>query len=200
MRIWEAHSIMLRLLSLPFFALAAAASAAPADPAAGRIESYNQSLIAVMKQGPALGLKGRADRLEATVRADYAMPVIAGLVVGPKWASASAADRAALIAALTRHSAVTLAKNFKSYSGEKFSVDPASVVRGPARVVRSTIDSDRLTYLLQQSGGEWKIVDVIAGGVSQLAVQRGEFAATVTAGGPAALAKKLAEADAKAVK
>jgi phospholipid transport system substrate-binding protein len=195
---------MFRLVTMPLLAaaLAVPAIAAPAaDPAAGKVDAYNQSLIAVMKQGKALGLKGRASRLEGIVRTHYDIPTIAGLVVGPKWATTSAADKSALVAALTKHSAIALAQNFKSYDGEKFTVDPKVQMRGPARIVRSTIagggSSDTLVYLMQPSAGDWKIVDVVARGVGQLAIQRGEYASTVASGGAAALAKKLGETDAR---
>lgn len=199
MRVDMNRSLPLRALVVAALA-AAPALAAPGD-AVDRIGRYDDGVIAIMKAG--LATRARADRFEALVRSYYDMPTIAALVVGPAWATTSPADRQAAIAALTRHSAVSLAKNFKSYSGERFTVDPAAQVRGAAQVVKLTIassgGSDILLYRMQRAGdGQWRIVDVMSSGVSALAVQRADLAGTVASGGAAGLAKRLAQVDAKA--
>jgi phospholipid transport system substrate-binding protein len=194
------------LFRTPAIALAVAvAAASPAhaqqsEPAA-RIDAYNDGIVAIMKQK--LGFAARRDRFEALVREYYDMPAIASLVVGPKWSSSSAADRNAAITALTRHSAVSLAKNFVRYGGEKFIVDPAVVDRGTRKIVKVRISSpggggDTLLYVMRKGAGGWKIVDAVAHGVSQLAVQRADAAAAVAAGGAAGLARQLAKLDAAA--
>jgi phospholipid transport system substrate-binding protein len=180
---------MLMLAATPAIVHAAEAG----DPAA-RINGYNDAVIGIMKAKAAL--PARADRFEAVVKTYYDMPAIAALAVGPAWSSASASEKAEAIAALTRHSAVSLARNFTSYSGERFVVDPKVTERAPDRVVKVTINTDTLYYRMRQSGGQWKIVDVISGGVSQLTLQRADLAGTVQKGGIPALVKQLAQLDA----
>jgi phospholipid transport system substrate-binding protein len=183
-------------------ALAGIVLAAPAfaDPAADRLQAYDDQVIAIMKAKLPLGV--RVTRFESLVSTYYDMPTIASLVVGPAWASTSAADKTAAIAALTRHSAVSLARNFASYGGERFTIDPNVTTRGPSRVVKLTIasgnSSNILLYQMRESGGAWRILDVVAEGVSQLAVQRADLASIVSSGGAAGLAKRLAQVDAKA--
>jgi phospholipid transport system substrate-binding protein len=183
-------------------ALAGIVLAAPAfaDPAADRLQAYDDQVIAIMKAKLPLG--ARVTRFEGLVSTYYDMPTIASLVVGPAWASTSAADKTAAIAALTRHSAVSLARNFASYGGERFTIDPNVTTRGPSRVVKLTIasgnSSNVLLYQMRESGGSWRIIDVVASGVSQLAVQRADLAGIVASGGAAGLTKRLAEVDAKA--
>jgi phospholipid transport system substrate-binding protein len=174
-------------------AIPVAARAEAGDPAA-RIGAYDDAVIAIMKAK--LGTAVRADRFEPVVKSYYDMPTIAGLVAGPAWASASAADKASAIQALTRHSAVSLARNFKSYDGTSFRIDPKVIERGPDRVVKVTIGTDTLFYRMRQSGGTYKIVDVISGGVSNLALQRADLAGTIQSGGLPAMVKKLAQLDA----
>jgi phospholipid transport system substrate-binding protein len=167
------------------------------DPAA-RIGAYNDGIVAIMKAK--IGFEGRRDRFEALVREHYDMPAIASLVVGPKWASSTTAERNDAIAALTRHSAVSLAKNFDSYDGEKFTVDPAVTDRGPSKIVKVRISApgggDTLLYVMRKGAAGWKIVDVVAQGVSQLAVQRSDAAGAVASDGVGGLAKQLAKLDA----
>ena len=176
-------------------AIAFPAQAEPSDPA-GRIAAYNDGIIAIMRQR--LGFEARRGRFEALVREYYDMPVIAQLVVGPKWTGSSAADRSAAVAALTRHSAVSLAKNFVKFGGETFVVDPKVIERGASRIVRVRIGGDTLLYVMRKGTGGWRIVDVVAQGVSQLAVQRSDVAAAVAAEGAGGLAKRLAKLDAAA--
>ena len=185
-----------RSFAVAFLAMAApaAAQAQAGDPAAARIGAYDEAVIAIMKAK--LGTAARADRFVPLVKSYYDMPGIAALVSGPSWSNASASEKAAAIEALTRHSAVSLARNFKSYAGERFIVAPQVIARGPEKVVKVTIDSDQLFYRMRQAGGSWKIVDVISGGVSNLALQRADLATTVQAGGVAAMVKKLGQLDA----
>ncbi len=182
-------------------ALVASASPAIAATPQARIDAYDGAIVAIMKAK--LPMAARVERFTAVVSQYYDMPAIAALVIGPGWSSAAAADRAALIQALTRHSAISLAKNFKSFGGETFTVDPAVQTRGDATLVKVTISSgssrDLLYFRLHQAKGDWAIVDVISGGVSQLAVQRADLAATAASGGAAAVAKRLAQIDAKSM-
>lgn len=179
----------------------AGAAQAAAGDAATRLGQYDDAVIAIMKAN--LPLAQRIVRFEPLVRGYYDMPAIAALVVGPTWAGASAADRQAAVAALTHHSAVTLARNFDRFDGQRFSIDPATQTRGASQVVKLTIQgkssSNQLLYRMQKgTDGQWRIVDVVAEGVSQLAVQRSDLAGTVQAGGAAGLASRLAKLDAKA--
>jgi phospholipid transport system substrate-binding protein len=179
---------------------AAPALAATGDPA-DRLSRYDDGVIAIMKAKLPLGQ--RIARFEPLVNSYYDMPASAALVVGPSWSNASAADRQAAITALAHHSAVTLARNFDSYDGQRFTVDPAVQSRGTSQVVKLTIQgrssSNTLLYQMRRgSDGQWRIVDVVADGVSQLSVQRSDMASTVASGGAAGLAKRLGQLDAKA--
>ena len=135
-----------------------AAARAQASGPIARIEAYNAALNAVMKAGG--GVAKRADGFEPVVRSYYDMPAVAGLVVGTGWTAMSAADRASVVKALTRHSAVSLARNLAS-GGETFKTSNA-VARGSFQLVSVKVGTDTLVYRLRQSGGTWKILDAQA--------------------------------------
>jgi phospholipid transport system substrate-binding protein len=89
-------------------------------------------------------------------------------------------------------------KNFDSFGGEKFTVEPASVSRPPAtdKLVKSTLKSGADTipfnYRMHDVGGAWKIEDIyLNGNISQMAQRRSDFAATFAASGAAGLTKKI---------
>lgn len=162
---------------------------ARAGDAAARARSYNDAVLAVARTH--LGLAARADAFGRVVRDWYDMPVIAQLVAGPAWSGWSAGERQSVIAALARHSAVSLARNFAG-GGARFAVDPRAVDRGTSQLVTVHAGDDTLIYRMRQG----RIVDVTAGGVSQLALQRADLASTVAAGGAAGLVRRLAQLDA----
>lgn len=177
--------------------------AAGPDPAAP-VKALDEALLNAMKTGHAATLSARTAKLLPVVRATHDLTAMAAKVVGPAWATASAADRAALIETFARHSAVSYAANFSSYAGERFAVDSAIVPRGEDRVVRTKLiaagSGAALDYRVRSGPEGWRIADIYADGISQIAVQRSEFSAIIASGGVAALVRKLDAADAARLK
>jgi len=178
--------------------IAAEPAAAASDPAAV-VGDFNHALIAAMQSAKGTPLAARTAKLLPLVKATHDMAGMTRLITGPAWTTTSAADRTALTEAFTRHSALTYAVNFPSFNGEKFTVDPKVALRGADALVKGAIvasdGTTALNYRLHETDGGWRIIDVFADGVSQIAVQRAEFAATIKTGGAAALAAKLTTAD-----
>lgn len=179
-------------------ALVAAAPALAADPAA-TVGDFNNALVAAMQSARGTSLSARTTKLLPLVKATHDLPGMTRLVAGPAWATTSPADRAALVEAFSRHSALTYAINFASFDGEKFTTEPKVDTRGADALVHGAIvardGTTQLNYRLHQVDGGWRIIDVFADGVSQIAVQRAEFASTIKTGGVAALAAKLNASD-----
>ena len=184
-------------LSLAFLILAAAvpAQAQQADPAAATIQNFYDALTAGMKAGGTT--KSRYDKLKPSIDQAFDISGMTALSVGPTWSSISPTDQKVLIEAFDRMTVANYARNFDSYSGEKFTVDPGVIQRGDDKLVKSSLkpgsgDAIPFNYRLHQAGGSWKIIDVYLNGtISQLAQKRSEYAATLTASGPAGLAKRL---------
>jgi phospholipid transport system substrate-binding protein len=190
--------IVFRAASLAALLMASGAAvyAEAADPAVAPVQSFYDTLLASMKQGKQLGVKGRYEKLKPVIEDSFDLSGMTRLSVGPTWVSMSEADHKALTAALSRFTIASYANNFKNFDGEKFVVDPASSVRGTDRIVTSKLvagsDTIPFNYRMRQTGANWKIIDIFLNGyVSQVAKQRSDFGATVQAGGAAALEKKL---------
>jgi phospholipid transport system substrate-binding protein len=165
-----------------------------ADPAVEQVQGFYDVLIAAMKSGGTA--KSRYEKLEPAVAKAFDLQTMTETAIGPSWATASEADRKALVEAFTRMTVANYAKNFDSYSGEKFTVEPSSIVRGSDHFVKSMMktsnDSIAFNYRLHQVGSEWKITDVLlAGNISQMAQKRSDFAATLASSGPQGLTKKM---------
>ena len=195
-RILKSVSLGLMLAAVP--ALTAlpiqSAQAQASDPSVAQVQGFYDALTASMKSGGTA--KSRYDRLKPAVEKAFDLPAMTATAIGPGWAALSDADKKALTDALSRMTIANYAKSFDSYSGEKFSVDPASVARGSDHFVKSTMKTSSETiafnYRLHQAGSDWKVTDVyLAGNISQMAQKRSDFAATLASGGPQALAKRI---------
>ena len=165
-----------------------------ADPAVEQVQGFYDALQASMKSGGTA--KSRYEKLKPAVEKAFDLPAMTATAVGPAWASASDADKKALVDAFSRMTIANYAKNFDSYGGEKFTVEPASVARGSDHFVKSAMKTSKETiafnYRTHQVGSEWKITDVyLAGNISQMAQKRSDFAATLASGGPQGLAKRI---------
>jgi phospholipid transport system substrate-binding protein len=172
------------------------AADAAAEPAVKTIDAFHDTLVDVMKRGPSLGMEGRYKELEPKISATLDLAVMTKFTVGPTWSKIPESDQAALIAAFTRMTVATYAMNFDKFEGQKFVVDPKVEVRGTDSLVKSQVipkgeKAVNLTYRMRNSGGSWKVIDVIYEHVSELATRRADFSTTLASGGAAALVKKL---------
>ncbi len=166
------------------------------DAAVAPVQSFYDGLLSTMKQGKALGLKGRFEKLKPVIETSFDMPGMTRLSVGPAWNNMSDADHAALTKALTRYTVASYASNFKSFDGEKFVVEPVAKDRNADKVVMSKLvtkdETIPFNYLMRKNGASWKVIDIYLNGfVSQMAKQRSDFSSTVTTGGAVALEKKI---------
>jgi len=190
--------------SLLFPALLAAAvpavvQAQAADPAAAQIDAFHGALLNLMKQGKSLGAQGRYRQIEPAVQRAFDLAAMTRFAVGPRWASASPQDQAALVKAFTRLTVASYAHNFDSYDGERFTIDPKVDTRGPDKLVKTQIAPSKgaptdIAYRMRQSGGTWKVIDVYyKGSISELATRRSDFSSAASI--PALVQKINALAD-----
>lgn len=162
------------------------------------VEKLHSTLLAVMKNGDKIGYQGRYDQLAPVIRSSFDMPFISRTVLGKYWESLDNEQRSRFVEAFTQMSIATYAANFNSYSGEHFKMTPEKEVEGGRILVRTQlIKSDggqvQLDYLLHRTAGQWRIVNIIAEGVSDLALKRADYSAFLKSKGFEALLKKLNE-------
>jgi phospholipid transport system substrate-binding protein len=182
-------------------AFAAPANSAPAaassDPAARQVEAFHAALLDTMKRAKELGIQGRYNRLQPAVDATFDFAAMTQAIVGPSWASMSAADRKSVIDAFRRMTIADYAKNFDGYNGEQFVTNPQVQERGGDKIVSTQMTAPgkepiSFIYRLDDAHGGWKIDDIyLEGFVSEVATRRSDFASTLKSGGAPALAQKL---------
>lgn len=194
--IWKSFFVALALGSAPLLAGAPLqpAQAQAADAGVAQVQGFYDALLASMKAGGSA--KSRYEKLKPAVEKAFDLQAMTAAAVGPAWVSASDADKKALTDAFSRMTIANYAKNFDSYNGEKFTVDPAPVARGSEKFVKSSMNTGKETiafnYRLHQVGSNWQVLDVyLAGNISQLGQKRADFATLLASGGPQGLAKRI---------
>jgi len=166
------------------------------DPAVAPVEAFYDALLAQMKKGgPA---KARYDMLKPAVEKAFDLSGMTAVAVGPAFASLPEADKKALTDAFERMTIANYVRNFDSFSGEKFIVEPAAVARPPSidKLAKSTLKTGKesipFNYRMHQVGSEWKIEDIyLNGNISQMAQRRSDFSATFASGGASGLTRKI---------
>ena len=189
-------SLSRRALLLAAAALAPRAALAQAAPAAV-IEGFNATLLDVMKNARALGVRGREGRLRPVMAQAFNLEAMTRISIGPAWTQIPPADQQALIRAFSDWSIATFAHRFDGWSGESFQLTGENTLQNGDRLVRTQLVRPRdepvaLNYLMRDFGGAWRVVDVyLSGTVSELASRRAEFTGLLREGGAPRLEAEL---------
>ncbi|HWE72120.1 MAG TPA: ABC transporter substrate-binding protein [Stellaceae bacterium] len=176
-----------------------AESRAATTPAA-TLNSFYDTLLAVMKDGPKLGFVGRRQKLAPAITQAFDLALMTRLVVGLPWPSLTVDEQKQLVSAFAEFSIATYANQFDDFSGEKFEVDPKAApapgndVIVKTKLIQSNGEPVQLDYLLRQEQAEWRIIDVfLSGTISQLAARRSEFSGILREQGARGLIAVLKE-------
>ena len=144
------------------------------------IENLNETLLSVMKKADELGYTGRYQRLASMVTSSYDMPFISRIVVGRYWREFSDQQRTHFVEVFTDLTIATYAGRFNGYSGERFKLAPEEKLpKGRLRVtsliVKANGEEVRLDYIMHQKDNQWRIINVIANGISDLSLRRADY-------------------------
>ena len=162
------------------------------------VEEFQNQLISVMKQGKSLGFKGRYDKMDALVRKSHDLPKIARIVVGKQWEELTSDQQNKLEAVFSKLSVSAYAHNFKDYSGESFGfISEEETGRGGV-IIHTNLqipgDKDvKFDYQMKKKDEGWQIMNIIADGVSDLALKRSEYTSVLSRDGFDALIAKMNE-------
>ena len=160
---------------------AAQDSAVTTDTPAATIASLQQALVAASGRTASSTVEQRYRALEPVVVATHDLPYIAEFALRRQWPSLTENDRERFIAAFQRLSVMTYAARFGNVASDAFRPLETGEPDGNARVqVATGIKREgqpdvSLEYLLQQDMQRWRIINIIADGVSDLALKRAEY-------------------------
>ncbi len=182
------------LLSICLLPLAAFAQD---DSAADVINHFQATLIDTMKDAKTLGYQGRYDKLAPAVQTSHDLAGIAKFAVGRYWDKLTDAQKTALVDTFSKLSIATYAYRFDGFSGEVFTPISAEQLANGDMLVRTQLaeggggEVHHFDYTMHQIDGHWRIINVIADGVSDLAIKRSEYTSIMRTQGLDALLGKL---------
>ncbi len=166
------------------------------------VTAFHESLLGVMKDAKALGVKGRYEKLAPRIERSFHLALMAQIGAGSHWRKATKAQTDKLVAAFSRLSISTYASQFDGWSGQSFETQgqkpgPQKTVLVKTRIIGPGSDPVDLTYITREIKGRWRIIDVLLDtGISELAVRRSEYSRILRTGGIDGLVRALnAKAD-----
>ena len=164
-----------------------AVNAGDADPKLP-VERLHGGLLHIMQNGQQLGFNARLRFITPRVEADFHFEAVARAVLGATWTSLDAEQRLAMRELMARLTAVTYAHRFAEFDNEAFTIVSAEPARGERQLVRAQMRRGteivaRFDYVLERADDGWRIVNVIANGVSDLSLKRAEYSSVIRTDG-----------------
>lgn len=171
----------------------------------------HNSLLAVMQDAEKLGYSGRYEMLEPVITNSFNTPLITRTILGSRyWDTMSEQQKNDFIELFRKLSIATYADRFDGFEGEKFvelerkglplrgECPPAAGREPPAQRIlvktelqRVNDDNVKLEYLMQKVDDKWYIITVIADGVNDLSLKRGEYTDVIRSKGFDGLTEEL---------
>jgi phospholipid transport system substrate-binding protein len=160
---------------------AAQDAAVATDTPAATIASLQQALVAASGRTSSSTIELRYRALEPVIVATHDLPYIAEFALRRQWPSLTENDRERFTAAFQRLSVMTYAARFGNVASDAFrpleigEPDSNARVQVATGIKREGQPDVSLEYLLQQDAQRWRIINIIADGVSDLALKRAEY-------------------------
>ena len=160
------------------------------------IEALHDGLISLsLEQSPG-GLAQRFQRLEPLIVATHDLLFIAEFTVRRHWARFDDEEREAFLQSFQRLSVMSYASRFVALSEDTFRIQESRVLgSGRVQVIASITRAEPpdipIEYILQQNDAGWRIINVVADGVSDLALKRAEYQRVLAEGSVADLLEVL---------
>lgn len=153
------------------------------------VAAFHESLLDVMKNAKALGIKGRYEKLAGRIEQTFHLGLMARISTGSYWKKATQTETDTLTAAFSRLSISTYASQFDGYSGQSFKTHgekpgPQNTTLVKTQIIDPGSDPVDITYVTRKIKGQWKVIDVLLDtGISELAVRRSEYRRILKTGG-----------------
>jgi phospholipid transport system substrate-binding protein len=146
------------------------------------VARLHEALIKAMRESGSLGYKGRYELLAPVIGQTHDLDFIARTSLGANWTQLSPEQQQTFIDVFRKLSIGTYAGWFKDYDGERFEFVEQQQMPREQVMVRSKLvplkgEPVRFDYILRHGKEGWRIVNILADGVSDLALKRVEYRA-----------------------
>ncbi|MCH9639253.1 MAG: ABC transporter substrate-binding protein [Betaproteobacteria bacterium] len=163
------------------------------------VHNLQTSLLQAMREGEQLDYQGRFEFLSPVINQTHDIDLIIKTILGATlWFEMGVEQQTLLTDTFQKLSIATYAGRFFKYDGEQFEISeqqelPRDQVLVRSRLIKGDGDSVNFDYVLRQSKGQWRIVNILFDGVSDLAIKRSEYRAVLQRDGFSVLIEILEE-------
>ncbi len=172
---------------------------AEADPVEV-VAALEQALLLIM-QLPDVDTADRAAVLQPVLQRTFDFRRMSRFIFGPRWRTFSTAQQEQFIQALLELSCASYASNFASYNQERFAALDANESEIDSTSDRIRINRRLVTnkqsvvfnYALTRTDQGWQIANIMAKGVSDLALKRSQYSKLYDEGGVDAVLDYIAD-------
>jgi phospholipid transport system substrate-binding protein len=169
------------------------------ESAEDTVNNLHAELLLAMQLPEKTSVAKRIETLKPVIEASFDFTTIARIILGDSWPTLSNEQRSVFQDTLQRLSVATYADHFSKFSGEKFLVTKVNdkkqltIVDTRLIPVNGSVDDKSISmrYLLTQKDDRWQIINVIAQGVSDLALKQAEYAYVIKKDGFQGLVSQL---------
>lgn len=174
------------------------AESAKTDDPEQTVNNLQKALIHAMREGDKMNFQERFEFLAPAVDQSHDFNLIIRTVLGGYWTQLDSEQQRLIADTFRQLSIATYAGQFKEYEGEQFELLqqrslPRDQVLVRSQFTKSDGDTVDFDYVLQQSNDGWQIINILADGVSDLALKRTEYRAILQRDGFQALIELLEE-------
>ena len=160
------------------------------------INDFHEVLLGTMQRAQALGFTGRQREIGPAVKQAFDLPFVGRLVLARRWSALSLGQQERFLNAFERLVVGNYAAQFVGYEAHKFTLIADEATRRGRRVVRTELNSPsaepvQFDYVLHETAGNWRVVNVVVNGVSDLSLKRTEYGAILKGQGFEALLTRL---------
>ena len=158
------------------------------DTPEATVATLQRGLTALSQQSPHATVDERYKAIAPLIVATHDLPYIAEFALRAQWPQIGEVDRARFIAAFQRLSVMTYAARFVNVGPSTFRPIAlgAAAESGRAQVTTAVARTGQpdvsFEYLLQRGNGGWRIINIVADGVSDLALKRAECQRVLASG------------------
>lgn len=190
--LFRVSRFLLVFLCIAFAGLHAAST--PTDV----VSTLQDKLVHVIGKDAGLDYGERYRELQPVIESTHDLPRIAEAIMGKHWEELSVSERQLFIDRFSQFTIANYAAQFDSPEQLVFQNVSETALRGERMLVRAFMQQNggaqvQFDYVLTQEAGQWRIVNVVVRGVSDLAVKRAEFASILQREGFEGLLARLDE-------
>lgn len=160
------------------------------------VDELHASLLSIMEYADTKSFQERYDIIEEVVVKHFNSPLIARVILSRHWKTLKEQSQSDFIDLFNRLTISTYVNRFDSFSGESFkdlSIEQMKENRFMVKTefIRTDDEPVSFNYIVQNDGGEWKIISVIANGINDLSLKRADYSAIIKEKGFDALIASL---------